>query len=130
MLHSNSKEDKSEFEIRHASLTNRVDSLEVALGTSANKHVRALEEVKTSHSKLLGDLKARELSDITINDKMQRFERRLEESQLEVQKKFEKWQNCLEQDLQSTQRRLAAELRADVQNVVSKHETATRSRSS
>mmetsp|Transcript_51792 Transcript_51792/g.150580 ORF Transcript_51792/g.150580 Transcript_51792/m.150580 type:complete len:1459 (-) Transcript_51792:92-4468(-) len=78
--HAGLANDKATAETYRATLRERVDYLEIAVGSSAEKHFKELEALKTAHSRLAAESKTREAHHSSIQERVAFIEQQLGES--------------------------------------------------
>merc|ERR1719193_2167184 len=78
--HSGMLNDKAATDSHHATMKERVDYLENALGSSAEKHIKEVEALKAAHARLSTESKTRDSFHATITERVSFIEQQLGDS--------------------------------------------------
>eukprot|EP00416_Gambierdiscus_australes_P013357 CAMPEP_0171121536 /NCGR_PEP_ID=MMETSP0766_2-20121228/102746_1 /TAXON_ID=439317 /ORGANISM="Gambierdiscus australes, Strain CAWD 149" /LENGTH=673 /DNA_ID=CAMNT_0011584321 /DNA_START=9 /DNA_END=2027 /DNA_ORIENTATION=+ len=71
--HASLAQQKADMDVHHATMKERIDYLERAIGDSADKHNRELEELKAGHRMLASEHKVRDKGHSDLKDRIEQF---------------------------------------------------------
>ena len=78
--HQVSQEHRDKLSTLHSSVSERLSYLEGLMGESADMHARELEALKTSHSRMASEAKARDAHHTTVSERLDFIEKLLGDS--------------------------------------------------